>query len=211
MVLFGIGGVAIVKLIDPVLMKWIHAIPQWILYTLSGAIVMLMIWDNIVSHIAFYLVKKEIDGVEADNSEEVSTKVRQLLREDPVLLRRIGEAYPNLEINSKKFAEKLKAQAEAVQESVEEKKQAVADAVAEGKLAAEAAAEERRLAAEERKQLVQEAVEEKKIAFEEKKQAVALAVSKAQQKRQSEEAFRARMKKADQKKREEKIRKGNKK
>ena len=203
--------VAIVKLIDPVLMKWIHAIPQWILYTLSGAIVMLMIWDNIVSHIAFNLVKKEIDGVEADNSEEVSTKVRQLLREDPVLLRRIGEAYPNLEINSKKFAEKLKAQAEAVQESVEEKKQAVADAVAEGKLAAEAAAEERRLAAEERKQLVQEAVEEKKIAFEEKKQAVALAVSKAQQKRQSEEAFRARMKKADQKKREEKIRKGNKK
>ena len=210
LVLFGIGGVAIVKLIDPVLMKWIHAIPQWILYTLSGAIVMLMIWDNIVSHIAFNLVKKEIDGVEADNSEEVSTKVRQLLREDPVLLRRIGEAYPNLEINSKKFAEKLKAQAEAVQESVEEKKQAVADAVAEGKLA-EAAAEERRLAAEERKQLVQEAVEEKKIAFEEKKQAVALAVSKAQQKRQSEEAFRARMKKADQKKREEKIRKGNKK
>lgn len=192
LVLFGIGGVAIVKLIDPVLMKWIHAIPQWILYTLSGAIVMLMIWDNIVSHIAFNLVKKEIDGVEADNSEEVSTKVRQLLREDPVLLRRIGEAYPNLEINSKKFAEKLKAQAE-------------------GKLAAEAAAEERRLAAEERKQLVQEAVEEKKIAFEEKKQAVALAVSKAQQKRQSEEAFRARMKKADQKKREEKIRKGNKK
>ena len=189
----------------------LHGIPQWILYTLSGAIVMLMIWDNIVSHIAFNLVKKEIDGVEADNSEEVSTKVRQLLREDPVLLRRIGEAYPNLEINSKKFAEKLKAQAEAVQESVEEKKQAVADAVAEGKLAAEAAAEERRLAAEERKQLVQEAVEEKKIAFEEKKQAVALAVSKAQQKRQSEEAFRARMKKADQKKREEKIRKGNKK
>ena len=89
LVLFGIGGVAIVKLIDPVLMKWIHAIPQWILYTLSGAIVMLMIWDNIVSHIAFNLVKKEIDGVEADNSEEVSTKVRQLLREDPVLLRRI--------------------------------------------------------------------------------------------------------------------------
>ena len=47
--------------------------------------------------------------------------------------------------------------------------------------------------------------------MKEKKQAVALAVSKAQQKRQSEEAFRARMKKADQKKREEKIRKGNKK
>ena len=72
----------------------------------------------------------------------------------------------------------------------------MADAVAEGKLAAEAAAEERRLAAEERKQLVQEAVEEKKIAFEEKKQAVALAVSKAQQKRQSEEAFRARDRKS---------------
>jgi uncharacterized membrane protein len=175
LILFGIGGVAIVKLIDPFLMKWIHMLPQWILYSLSGAIVMLMIWDNIVSHIAFNLVKKEIDGVKADNSEEVSTKVRQLLREDPVLLRRIGEAYPNLEVRSKKIVEKIKEQAEAVQESVEEKKQAV-----------------------------QEAVEEKKIAFEEKKQQVTDAVTKAQQKRQAEDAFYKRMQNAEQKKREEK-------
>ena len=221
LILFGIGGVAIVKLIDPFLMKWIHMIPQWILYSLSGAIVMLMIWDNIVSHIAFNLVKKEIDGVEADNSEEVSTKVRALLREDPVLLRRIGEAYPNLEVRSKKFVEKIKEQAEAVQESVEEKKQAVQeaveekkqavqtaveekkqavqDAVVESKQAMQEAAIERKLAAEERKQLVQDAVEEKK-------QQVADAVTKAQQKRQAEEAFRKRMQTAEQKKREEKMR-----
>ena len=228
LILFGIGGVAIVKLIDPFLMKWIHMIPQWILYSLSGAIVMLMIWDNIVSHIAFNLVKKEIDGVEADNSEEVSTKVRQLLREDPVLLRRIGEAYPNLEVRSKRIVEKIKEQAEAVQESVEEKKQAVQEAVEEKKQAVQTAVEEkkqavqdavvesrqamqeasieRKLAAEERKQLVQDAVEEKKIAFEEKKQQVADAVTKAQQKRQAEDAFYKRMQKAEQKKREEKIR-----
>ena len=217
LILFGIGGVAIVKLIDPILMKWIHMLPQWVLYSLSGAIVMLMIWDNIVSHIAFNLVKKEIDGVEADNSEEVSTKVRQLLREDPVLLRRIGEAYPNLEVRSKKFVEKIKEQAEAVQESVEEKKQAVQtvveekkqavqDAVVESKQAMQEAAIERKLAAEERKQFVQDAVEEKKIAFEEKKQQVADAVTKAQQKRQAEDAFRKRMQNAEQKKREEKIR-----
>lgn len=134
--------------------------------------------------------------------------MRQLLREDRYCFA-VSEAYPNLEVKSKELAKKLKAQAEAVQESVEEKKQAVADAVAEGKLAAEAAAEERRLAAEERKQLVQEAVEEKKIAFEEKKQAVALAV-KSTAKAAVRRGFSCSHEKADQKKREEKIRKGNK-
>ena len=225
LILFGIGGVAIVKLIDPFLMKGIHALPQWALYSLSGAIVMLMIWDNIVSHIAFNLVKKEIDGVEADNSEEVSTKVRALLREDPVLLRRIGEAYPNLEVRSKKIVEKIKEQTEAVQEAVEEKKQAVQsaveekkqavqDAVIEGRQAVQDVVIEKKLAAEERKQFVQDTVEETKIALEEKKKEVAQIVTDAQKKRQAEDALMKRMRAADQEKiekRKNKTQKGQKK
>lgn len=113
LILFGLGGVAIVKCIDPPLMAGIQELPEWLLYTLAIATAAIMVSDNIASHIAFNLVKKEIDGVDADDSEEISTKVRQLLKEDP-----------NLKVTSRRIAEKVKEQAELVQTVVEEKKQA---------------------------------------------------------------------------------------
>ena len=63
--------------------------------------------------------------MDADNSEEVSTKVRELLRENPVLLRRIGEAYPNLEVKSRRFVEKINEAVEETKRNVEEKKRTV--------------------------------------------------------------------------------------
>lgn len=154
LILFGLGGVAIVKWIDPPLMAWIQELPEWLLYTLAIAIAVVMISDNIASHIAFNLVKKEIDGVDADDSEEISTKVRQLLKEDPILLRRIGEAYPNLKVTSRRIAEKVKEQAELVQTVVEEKKQEAQ----ETRQAVTAAVEEKKKAAAQRRQEISQAV-----------------------------------------------------
>ncbi len=154
LILFGLGGVAIVKWIDPPLMAWIQKLPVWLLYTLAIVIAVVMISDNIASHIAFNLVKKEIDGVDADDSEEISTKVRQLLKEDPILLRRIGEAYPNLKVTSRRIAEKVKEQAELVQTVVEEKKQEAQ----ETRQAVTAAVEEKKKAAAQRRQEISQAV-----------------------------------------------------
>lgn len=154
LILFGLGGVAIVKWIDPPLMAWIQELPEWLLYTLAIAIAVIMVSDNIASHIAFNLVKKEIDGVDADDSEEISTKVRQLLKEDPILLRRIGEAYPNLKVTSRRIAEKVKEQAELVQTVVEEKKQEAQ----ETRQAVTAAVEEKKKAAAQGRQEISQAV-----------------------------------------------------
>lgn len=157
LILFGLGGVAIVKWIDPPLIRLIYRCPDWLLYTLAVCIAVLIVSDNVASHLAFNLVKKEIDGVDADNSEEISTKVRQLLREDPILLRRIGEAYPNLTVKRKQIVEKIKEKAELVQESVdekrqefEEKKQAVVQDLEEKRQAVAQNLEEKRQAAERR-------------------------------------------------------------
>lgn len=177
LILFGLGGVAIVKCIDPPLMAGIQELPEWLLYTLAIATAAIMVSDNIASHIAFNLVKKEIDGVDADDSEEISTKVRQLLKEDPILLRRIGEAYPNLKVTSRRIAEKVKEQAELVQTVVEEKKQEAQ----ETRQAVTAAVEEKKQAVEEKKQeleqAVAETVEEKKKAAAQRRQEISQAVT----------------------------------
>ena len=179
LILFGLGGVAIVKWIDPPLMAGIQKLPEWLLYTFAIAIAVIMVSDNIASHIAFNLVKKEIDGVDADDSEEISTKVRQLLKEDPILLRRIGDAYPNLKVTSRRIAEKVKEQAELVQTVVEEKKQEAQ----ETRQAVTAAVEEKKQAVEEKKQEIEQAVaetvEEKKKAAAQKRQEISQAVINA--------------------------------
>lgn len=177
LILFGLGGVAIVKWIDPPLMAGIQKLPEWLLYTFAIAIAVIMVSDNIASHIAFNLVKKEIDGVDADDSEEISTKVHQLLKEDPILLRRIGDAYPNLKVTSRRIAEKVKEQAELVQTVVEEKKQEAQ----ETRQAVTAAVEEKKQAVEEKKQEIEQAVaetvEEKKKAAAQKRQEISQAVT----------------------------------
>ena len=183
LILFGLGGVAIVKWIDPPLMAWIQKLPVWLLYTLAIVIAVVMISDNIASHIAFNLVKKEIDGVDADDSEEISTKVRQLLKEDPILLRRIGEAYPNLKVTSRRIAEKVKEQAELVQTVVEEKKQEAQETRQAVEQAVTAAVEEKKQAAAQKRQefeqAVTETVEEKKKAAAQRRQEISQAVTDA--------------------------------
>lgn len=109
LILFGLGSVVIIKWIDPVFFQMVSTWPEGWIIALAVAIVVLLISDNIVSHFLMNMVKKEIDGSQADNTEEISNQVRLLLRDKKLLLRRIESAYPNLQARPKYLTEQLKA------------------------------------------------------------------------------------------------------
>lgn len=132
LILFGLGGILIVKWMNPPFFEWLHKWPERLIYVDAVLIVIVMVSDFVASHILFNMVRKEIDCVDADNSEEVSTKIRVLLRSKSGLLRRIGDSYPNLTVspevvlaNLKKRQEKLKL---AVQQSQEQFAESVKNA-----------------------------------------------------------------------------------
>lgn len=127
LILFGLGGILIAKWLNPPFFEWIGKWPLWLVYGAAILIVIVMLSDFVASHILFNMVKKEIDGVDADNSEEVSTKIRALLRSKPALLRRIGDSYPTLTVSPevvlailKKHQEKLAENMRLAQEQLVE-------------------------------------------------------------------------------------------
>ena len=96
LLLFGAAIVVIVLWVDPVFFSMVAKLSPFWLHLLAIAIVVLMISDHIASGILMDVVRKEIDAQEGDNTEEISARVHELLRDRNMLLRRIEQAYPDL-------------------------------------------------------------------------------------------------------------------
>lgn len=107
LILFGLGGIIIVKCGNPLFFSLLSKVPRTFLEILALVLAVALVLDFVTSNILFHIVKKEIDGIEADNSEEISKKVHELLRNKSVLLRRISHAYPNLTALPKKVIEEI--------------------------------------------------------------------------------------------------------
>ncbi|MDO4307539.1 MAG: hypothetical protein Q4C77_11935 [Eubacteriales bacterium] len=133
LILFGLGGIIIVKLLNPPFFTWINKWPRWLVYSAAILVVLIMVSDYVASHILFNMVRKEIDGVDADNSEEVSTKIRALLRSKPALLRRIGDSYPTLTVSPEVVLAILKKHQEKLAENVRIAQEQLAETVKNSK------------------------------------------------------------------------------
>ena len=96
LVLFGLGGVLIVHVINPLLFQLFGKITLLVREITAGALSTVFIADYIVSHFVLKLVKTGVENSEADNTEEISREVRLLLRDRSVFARRFADAYPEV-------------------------------------------------------------------------------------------------------------------
>lgn len=106
---FGVGSVVVIKWINPGLFSMLARWPDKVIVTVAFIFIFVLVIDNIVSGILMNIVKKEIDSRDEDNTEEVTKKVRELLRDKNLLIRRINEAYPYLQARPARLTAQLKA------------------------------------------------------------------------------------------------------
>lgn len=109
LILFGIASVAVVRLIDPVYFGLIANLSPFWLHLFAICIVVVMLTDFVTSHVLMNIVRREIDAQEGDNTEEISHRVHELLQNRSLLLRRIHEAYPELQARPRAMMERLHA------------------------------------------------------------------------------------------------------
>lgn len=95
LILFGIASVLIVKFIDPHYFNFIRTVSPVLMAVISWIIIIVMVSDYTVSHMLMNIVKKDIDTTKGDNTEEISIRVHELLKNRKALVRRIYEAYPD--------------------------------------------------------------------------------------------------------------------
>ncbi|MCI5774306.1 MAG: hypothetical protein MR210_07090 [Erysipelotrichaceae bacterium] len=108
LILFGLGSLIIVKGIAPYYFNWISQYSITSLKIVAFLIVIVIVSDLIISHVLLNIVRQEIDGSDGDDTEEISVHIHELLKDRNLLIRRIHEAYPNLEARPLRLTKKLK-------------------------------------------------------------------------------------------------------
>ena len=114
---FGIAGTVITIWINPFLIKYINMVPTLAMHIILGIISILFIADSIVSF-KIILNLKEMSKEFKDNTDEISNKVKRIIRRKMVLYRRLVRAFPRIRDNV--LYDKWDAMKKKIEESKEE-------------------------------------------------------------------------------------------
>ena len=107
---FGILGVAIMYGTNPILFKLYNQIPQLVINILTVILFIGFIVDNIISSNIISSINVEGNKLIKDNTEEITEKIKQVLRQKSCLHRRLINAYPglkNIKVKIKKVEQKI--------------------------------------------------------------------------------------------------------
>ena len=127
LILFGLGGVLIVNLINPLLERISRHLSLPAQEVLALSLSAIFIADYVMSHFVLKLVKTGVEGSKADNTEEISKEVKLLLRDRSVFYRRFAEAYPEVIYKT----ERITARIEAIRAETEKLRQEAETRVAQ--------------------------------------------------------------------------------
>ncbi len=134
LVLFGLGGVAIIHIINPVLYRAFGGVSVTAKEILTGSLVALIAADYILSHFVLKLVKVGVENSEADNTEAIRREIYLLLSNKSVFYKRFADAYPDVIYRTERINARIaevKAETERLRKEAEqliaERREIVAD------------------------------------------------------------------------------------
>ena len=123
LILFGLGGVVIVDLINPLLLRLSEHISFPLREIMALFLSVVFVADYVMSHFVLKLVKTSVELSEADDTEAISKEVRLLLSDRSVFHRRFAEAYPEVVYRTERIAarmEEIRAETERLRQEAEE-------------------------------------------------------------------------------------------
>ena len=133
LLLFGLGGVAIVHILNPLFDRVLAALSASAKEIAVCVLLVVFAADCVLTHFVMRLVKIGVESSEADSTEEISKEIYLLLSDRSVFHKRFADAYPDViyrteRINArlaelKAETERLRAEAE---QRLEERREAVA-------------------------------------------------------------------------------------
>ena len=109
LVLFGLGGVLIVHVFDPLLCRLFAMISLPVRELTALVLSAVITADFVMSHFVLKLVKTGVEQSQADNTEQIIREVRLLLSDRSVFHRRFADAYPEVIYRTERVAARMEA------------------------------------------------------------------------------------------------------
>lgn len=128
LILFGLGGMAIIKILNPRLLALPSLMDPLFFTSLLAAVSLLFVADGIMSAFIMSLLRRGVEESRFDKSEEIAAEVRYLLENRSVFHKRILDAYPELTFRTEKVKarlERIRNEGEAMRHLAEEKVEAL--------------------------------------------------------------------------------------
>ena len=133
LLLFGLAGVAIIYILNPWIYRCFGLVPLGTREALAVALLAVLAADFVISCFVLKLVKAGVDSSEADDTEEISREVRQLLTNRSYFYKRFSDAYPEVVYRTERVQARIaavKAEAERMRQEAERRFQAQSQKVA---------------------------------------------------------------------------------
>ena len=109
LILFGLGGVLIVELFNPLLSHLSEHMSFRLREILAIVLLCIFAADYVMSHFVLKLVKTGVESSEADDTEAINKEIDLLLRDRSFFHRRFAEAYPEVIYRTERIAARLEA------------------------------------------------------------------------------------------------------
>ena len=128
LILFGLGGTAIIKILNPRLLALPSLMDPLFFNSLLTAVSLLFVADAVMSAFIMSLLKRGVEESRSDKSEEIAAEVRFLLENRSVFHKRIMDAYPELTFRTERVKarlERIRNEGESMRHLAEEKVEAL--------------------------------------------------------------------------------------
>lgn len=136
LILFGLGGLIIIKFTNPLVYGVIDNIPFNYKNAIILTILVVIITDYILSHFILKLLKNQVENSTADSTEKISEEIRILFSSRSVFHRRLLEAYPKLEYRTDRIIariERMRKETEKIIGAINDRFEDTGDRIRKGK------------------------------------------------------------------------------
>ena len=133
LILFGLAGIGIMHIFNPVIYRILGCFSLRVREVTASVLLVILAADFVISLFVLKLVKVGIDKSEADNTEEISKEVRQLLTNRSYFYKRFSDAYPEVVYRTERVQKRLalvRAEAERIRTEAEKRIDEQAEKVA---------------------------------------------------------------------------------
>lgn len=127
MVLFGLGGVILVKYMSPFILELLTNLNPLILNIIVIILAIIFITDVIVSYNIINNFKKVPKMVKKDSTEEITRLVKQTLKNKNYFSKRLVNSFPNFKTIVKKYDKKLEKRKLKLERKIEKDKKKLND------------------------------------------------------------------------------------
>ena len=94
---FGICGVLLICIINPLFIKWLNMTPNILKIVVSITLFIIFVIDIIISYVIISKIKSNNISTK-DSTEEINKKVEEYLSSGKILDRRLIHAFPNMQV-----------------------------------------------------------------------------------------------------------------